>query len=92
MTADWSAALDTVEREACGDAPVDTRAHDLDAALAHLRDAQRYDETGTRWLMVYHLAHAAESLERAGLHELAARCWEDGDLDRLCDDAMRVRL
>lgn len=25
MPADWRAALDTVEREACGDAPVDTR-------------------------------------------------------------------
>lgn len=98
MTADWSAALDTVEREACGDTPVDTRAPDLareiDTALTNLRCALRIirdDTPGSRWAIPAYTDAARACFARAGLHELAARCWEDGDLDRLCDDAMRVR-
>lgn len=97
MTADFQSELADRERETCGDAPVDTRAHlarELDTALAHLRCALRIirdDTPGSRWAIPAYTDAARACLERAGLHELAARCWEDGDLERLCNDAMRVR-
>lgn len=94
----FPAELADRERGACGDAPVDTRAPDfarhLDTALTNLHCALRIirdDTPGSRWAIPAYTDAARACLERAGLHELAARCWEDGDLDRLCDDAMRVR-
>lgn len=83
------------ERETCGDAPVDTRApklaREIDTALTNLRCALRIirdDSPGSRWAIPAYTDAARTCLERAGLHELAARCWEDGDLETLWDDAM----
>lgn len=68
--------------------PLDTALTNLRCALRIIRD----DTPGSRWAIPAYTDAARACLERAGLPELAARCWEDGDLDRLCDDAMRVRL
>lgn len=95
---DSPAELADRERETCGDAPVDTRAADLsgqlDTALTNLRCALRIirdDIPGSRWAIPAYTDAARACFARVGLPELAARCWEDGDLDRLCDDAMRMR-